>query len=133
MKKTITALLSAAICLLCLLTGCGGQDNSELVGTWTPSTARINGASVQYSDIAVKGCEFQLDFFENGSCEVVIAGTHSTGSYVFNGSSVDIRYDDKTQKLPYESGIITLTMESAEETTVFTFIKAEASALAQAQ
>ena len=56
MKKP-TAVISAVImCIIAVfiaLSGCGNNRNSEIEGEWVPTTAYLNGVTVQYSELGI--------------------------------------------------------------------------------
>lgn len=123
MVKKLTALGLALIFTLLLLAGCSDNANSDLVGTWTPITASINGETIQFSELDVEEGSFEFTFESNGSCRLVLAGIENRGSYVFNKTSVDVSYGGKTEKLLYDQGILTLNFNYNNETTSFMFTK----------
>lgn len=126
MKKKISLSLALIICLLslcALLCGCGDGDNSEITGKWTATSASINGETILFSELNAENKEFSFTFESNGKCTAVIAGIRNNGSYTFNKTSVDIVYGDKTEKLLYDDGILTMNFYYNNETTAFMFTK----------
>lgn len=123
MTKRLTALTLTILITLLLLAGCSDNENSELVGTWTPITANINGETIQFSELETDEDSFRFTFESNGSCTLVLAGIENHGSYVFNKTSVDVSYGGKTEKLLYDEGILTLNFYYNNETTSFMFTK----------
>ena len=108
---------------LLFASGCGENKNSEIVGEWVPATANINGETIKFSELNTDSNNFGFVFEENGSCEVTIAGTKNSGSYVFNDTSVDIEYGGKTERLAYSDGMLTLYFNYNNESTSFMFTK----------
>ena len=126
MTRKITALLLAlllALSSMTVLSGCSNEENNELVGTWIPITANINGETIQFSELDVEEGSFQFTFENNGRCTLILAGIENHGSYVFNKTSVDISYGGKTEKLLYDQGILTLNFYYNNEPTSFMFSK----------
>ena len=124
MKKALCAAASLMIMLTLLFaSGCGENKNSEIVGEWVPATANINGETIKFSELNTDSNNFGFVFEENGSCEVTIAGTKNSGSYVFNDTSVDIEYGGKTERLAYSDGMLTLYFNYNNESTSFMFTK----------
>lgn len=122
MIKRITALLT--VCLLLLLAaGCSSEDNSEIVGEWTPSTVLIDGTTIAYSDLDTSGKDFSFTFYSGGKCKITIGGITNEGSFTFNETSVDVEYGGKTQKLSYDRGILTLKLDYNGNTTSYMFTK----------
>lgn len=124
MKKT-AAILALVLLLLtaAMLTGCTGEDNSEIVGEWKPSTVSINGTTISYSDLDTKGKDFSFNFYPDGKCKIIIGGVSNDGSYHFHQTSVDIQYGGKSQKLSYDHGILTLKLDYNGQTTAYMFTK----------
>ena len=124
MKKALCAAASLMTMLTLLFaSGCGENKNSEIVGEWVPATANINGETIKFSELNTDSNNFGFVFEENGSCEVTIAGTKNSGSYVFNDTSVDIEYGGKTERLAYSDGMLTLYFNYNNESTSFMFTK----------
>ena len=124
MKKALCAAAALMIMLTLLFaSGCGENKNSEIVGEWVPATANINGETIKFSELNTDNNNFGFVFEENGSCEVTIAGTKNSGSYVFNDTSVDIEYGGKTERLAYSDGMLTLYFNYNNESTSFMFTK----------
>ena len=124
MKKALCAAAALMIMLTLLFaSGCGENKNSEIVGEWVPATANINGETIKFSELNTDSNNFGFVFEENGSCEVTIAGTKNSGSYVFNDTSVDIEYGGKTERLAYSDGMLTLYFNYNNESTSFMFTK----------
>ena len=122
MIKRITALLT--VCLLLLLAaGCSSEDNSEIVGEWTPSTVLIGGTTIAYSDLDTSGKDFSFTFYSGGKCKITIGGITNEGSFTFNETSVDVEYGGKTQKLSYDRGILTLKLDYNGNATSYMFTK----------
>lgn len=112
-------LISAAV----MLSGCSDENNSEIVGEWTPSTVSIGGSTISYSELQTEDKEFVLKFYDDGKCSIVIGGISNEGTYTFNNTSVDIEYSGKTQKLAYDRGILTLSLNYNNEVTSYMFTK----------
>lgn len=124
MKKALCAAAALTIMLTLLFaSGCSENKNSEIVGEWVPATANINGETIKFSELNTDSNNFGFVFEENGSCEVTIAGTKNSGSYVFNDTSVDIEYGGKTERLAYSDGMLTLYFNYNNESTSFMFTK----------
>jgi hypothetical protein len=110
--------------LLSVLSGCGSEENSPLVGKWVATSAMINGETIMFSELNTEDREFSFTFEKNGKCTAVLAGISNDGTYTFNKTSVDITYGRKTEKLTYNSGVLTLNFNYNNETTSFMFTKA---------
>ena len=124
-KKKTAAILLAFVCILTalVLTGCGENEHSPIVGEWKPSTVSIGGTTIAYSDLDTKDKEFSFDFYPNGKCKIIIGGITNEGTYTFHETSVDIEYGGKTQKLNYDKGILTLKLDYHNRTTAYMFTK----------
>lgn len=123
MIKKIAALLVGATMVLCSFAGCGGTDNSEIVGQWVPSTVSLNGETVKYSELGVDYDQFGFVFESGGKCTATLAGISGSGSYTFNGTSVDVEVNNDVKKLNYDKGVLTLALDYGNDTTTFTFTK----------
>ncbi len=123
MIKKIGALIICAVLCLCVFAGCSDDNNSEIVGKWTPSTVMLGTNTISYSDIAKEGKEFSLEFENSGKCRLVLGGIENEGEYTFNETSVDISYGGQNLKLGYNQGILTLTLNYNNETTSYMFSK----------
>lgn len=123
MAKTIGALVVAAAMMLCMLTGCSDDNNSEIVGKWVPSTVSLGNSTVSYSDIAKEDKEFSMTFESNGKCVLILGGIRNEGEFTFNETSVDITYGGQSLKLNYSQNILTLTLNYHNETTSYMFTK----------
>ena len=106
-----------------MLSGCGENKNTQLVGEWTPATVSINGETIKYTELELEEKEFKLIFDANGNCHLTLAGvTHET-TYTFNDTSVDIELNGESHKLTYENSTLTFTFDYGTEVTTFTFKK----------
>ena len=123
MTKTIGALVVAAALMLCMLTGCSDDNNSEIVGKWVPSTVSLGNSTVSYSDIAKEDKEFSITFESNGKCVLILGGIRNEGEFTFNETSVDITYGGQSLKLNYSQNILTLTLNYNNESTSYMFTK----------
>lgn len=121
--KKIAVLLTAAFILITFFAGCGENADSEIVGKWTPSTVTLNGEKITYKTLNLKDDEFEFNFTNDGKCNATLAGINRSGTYTFNGTSVDVNFGNETQKLNYHNGNLTLTLNYDNNTTMFTFIK----------
>lgn len=110
-KKTVFLLTGFVIIILFAFSGCTGKENSEIVGSWVPATAKIGGTTVNYSTLELEDGKFALEFFENGKCVITLAGIDNDGTYTFNGTSVDIITGKDERKLDYSNGTLTLNLE----------------------
>ncbi len=125
MTRITTAALAALLVLIyaLALAGCGEENGAEIVGEWTPSTVSIGGATIPYSELQTEGRDFSFRFYPDGRCKIVIGGVSNEGSYTFNKTSVDIEYGGKSQKLAYDKGILTLSLNYNNEVTSYMFTK----------
>lgn len=121
--KKIAVTLSVVILSMCIFVGCSDNKNSEIVGKWIPTTASLNGETVQYSYLGLEDDYFGFTFSDNGKCTATLTGITGEGTYSFNGTSVDVTINDETQKLDYSNGTLTLTLNYDNDTTTFSFIK----------
>lgn len=110
MIKKFAIILFFASTLLLILVGCGNDENSEIVGDWVPSTATINGTTVQYSSLGLDDDQFFLSFDSNDKCTVILTGITHSCTYTYNGTSIDIIINNEEHKLGYEAGIITYSL-----------------------
>lgn len=122
-KKTLAVLLCALFMIL-LLTACDEDKNSEVVGKWIPSTASIGGTTLQYSSLGIDEDQFGLTFEANGNCTMVTTGIKKTGTFVFSGTSIDVKIKGETKKLDYNSGTITLSLNYDNNPMQIVFIRA---------
>lgn len=122
-KRFISALIIALIFTFSL-TGCSNNKNSEIVGNWIPTTASLNGETVQYSYLGLDDNYFGFSFKANGTCTATLAGITGKGTYIFNGTSVDVTIDqEEPKKLTYDNGTLTLKLNYDDDVTTFSFIK----------
>ena len=121
-KKFAACMLCALLCLV-ILTACDDEKNAEIVGIWIPTTARINGTSVQYSSLDIGDDQFGFTFNADGSCVEIMTGITMNGTYVFNGTSVDLTINGENQKLDYDAGTLTLTLDYGNNPMQITFTK----------
>ncbi len=124
MKKTVL-LLFCALSAFTVFSGCGSNENSEIVGEWVPASAVINGESVQYSELEVDQNDFALRFESDGKCTVTLAGITNEGSYTFSDTAVDIKANENEYKLDYENGTLTLALDYSNNAASFTFTKSK--------
>lgn len=122
-KKTFVLLCSACFLLLALCSCGEDQNNSEIAGHWVPTTATLNGSSVNYSELDLEDDYFSLTFNSDGTCTATLTGIEGSGTYVFNGTSVDITINGDTQRLTYENSQLTLTLSYDGNTSSFVFAK----------
>lgn len=123
MCKKAIPLLICVLAAVIMLVGCGNNKNSEIVGDWVPTTARINGKTIKYDKLDIEDGKFGFSFSRDEKCKATIAGVSDESSYTFNGTSVDIELNGEKYKLAYESGTLTLTLNYGGENTSFTFTK----------
>ncbi len=109
-KKTVLLLIGIMIALL-TLAGCSDSGNSEIIGSWVPTTATIGGTTVNYSTLELEEGNFGLEFYEDGRCVITLAGIDKEGTYTFNGTSVDVITGNDERKLDYSAGTITLYID----------------------
>lgn len=121
--KKIAVILSVTILSMCVFVGCSDNKNSEIVGKWIPTTASLNGETVQYSYLGLEDDYFGFTFDSNGKCTATLTGITGEGTYIFNDTSVDVTINNEVQKLDYSNGTLTLTLNYNNDTTTFSFIK----------
>ena len=126
MKKP-TAVISAVImCIIAVfiaLSGCGNNRNSEIEGEWVPTTAYLNGVTVQYSELGIEKDQFGFVFNCDGTCIATRAGVTEKGSFVLNESSIDVNFGGAPERLDYDGKNIKLNYTYNNETTSFIFTK----------
>ena len=126
MKKP-TAVISAVImCIIAVfiaLSGCGNNRNSEIEGEWVPTTAYLNGVTVQYSELGIEKDQFGFGFNSDGTCVATRAGVTEKGSFVLNESSIDVNFGGAPERLDYDGKNIKLNYTYNNETTSFIFTK----------
>lgn len=121
-KLTVSAIIIC--CLFLLISGCSkSNNNADIVGNWVPTTASLNGQSVNYSDLGLQDDYFGFTFNDDGSCNATLAGVKGNGKYTFNNTSVDVTINNESRKLTYEKGTLTLTLDFDGNSTQFTFVK----------
>lgn len=122
----------SAISLLCVIcnvfiilafTGCSANDNSAVVGKWIPVSATVNGKTIQYSELDADQSQFILEFTSDGKCNATLGGIESSGTYVFNNTSVDVVLDGKEEKLKYDNGDLTMNFNYDNASTSITFTR----------
>lgn len=121
--KTAPFLLALCLTLFSLCACTNKNDNSEIAGHWVPTAASLNGTSVNYSELDLEDGYFGFTFNSDGSCTATLTGIESSGTYVFNGTSVDVTIGGDTQKLAYENSQLTLTLNYEDNSTSFVFVK----------
>jgi hypothetical protein len=121
-KKTATLILCTLLFIV-LLTACGDKENSEIVGKWVPTTATLNGTTVQYSTLDLDDDQFGFEFTSDGKCSATLTGITSTGTYTFSDTAVDIVINGESQKLSYDSGTLTLVMNYDDNPMSVSFTK----------
>ena len=99
------------------------DKNSEIVGEWVPTTAKLNGSTIKYDELGIEKEKFGFVFTDDGKCTATLAGINDESSYTFNGTSVDIQINGEDYKLDYEKGNLTLSLNYGGEYTSFTFTK----------
>ena len=125
MFSRICAFLMALTCVLVLLAGCGDNKNAPIVGRWQATKVKLNGETISFAELDCSDKEFSFNFKEDGSCHAVLAGVANEGKYIFNNTSVDIVYGGKTEKLSYDSGVLTLCINYNNEKTQYLFTRVE--------
>ncbi|MBQ1507383.1 MAG: hypothetical protein IIZ36_03025 [Ruminococcus sp.] len=138
MKKSIAAKSLTAAVFLCAfalfaaLTGCGDNArNAEIEGEWVPTTAYLNGVTVQYSELGIEKNQFGFTFKCDGSCTATRAGVTENGTFVLNESSIDVNFGGEPERLDYDGKNIKLNYTYNNETTSFIFTKLTAANSAQ--
>ncbi len=125
MFSRICAFLTALTCVLVLLAGCGDGKNAPIVGRWQATKVKLNGETISFAELDCSDKEFSFNFKEDGSCRAVLAGVANEGKYTFNNTSVDIVYGGKTEKLSYDSSVLTLCFNYNNEKTQYLFTRVE--------
>lgn len=108
-----------------LLINCTNKKNDILVGDWSPTTIEIQGTTIKYSDLIVNNQLFDLCFTKDGRCSVTIAGVKNDGIYSLNKSSVEIKINNKSQKLSFEGRTLTMSLDYDNTDTLITFVRTE--------
>lgn len=111
MLKRRVIFSTALIAILFMFSACGDNPNTEIVGKWIPTSAKINGANVDYSTLDLDDDHFSFMFNENGKCSMTLAGITEEGTYTFNNTSIDIITPNDEIKLNYSSNTITLYLD----------------------
>lgn len=123
MIKKFAIILSCFFTFSLIFVGCGTDKNSEIVGEWVPATATINGTTVHYSSLGLDDDQFFLEFNSNGSCKVILTGICYNCTYTFNDTSIDIIINNEENKLDYEAGIITYSLDYENNPMQISFTK----------
>lgn len=125
MRRKIAVILFCicAFTLSLIISGCSDDKNSEIIGEWVPSTATINGTTVHYSELGLDDDQFYLTFEENSKCTVTLTGISHNCTYSFNGTSIDIIINNEEQKLAYEAGIITYSLNYEDNPMQISFTR----------
>ena len=126
MKKTKAVIPAMIFCIIAVFTafsGCGSSKNSEIEGEWVPTTAFLNGVTVQYSELGIEKGQFGFVFNNDGTCIATRAGVTEKGSYVLNESSIDVNFGGAPERLDYDGKNIKLNYTYNNETTSFIFTK----------
>ncbi len=108
-----------------LLINCTNKKNDILVGDWSPTTIKIQGTTIKYSDLIVNNQLFDLCFTKDGKCSVTIGGVKNDGIYSLNKSSVEIKINNKSQKLSFEGKTLTMSLDYDNTDTLITFVRTE--------
>lgn len=108
-----------------LLINCTNKKNDILVGDWSPTTIEIQGTTIKYSDLIVNNQLFDLCFTKDGRCSVTIGGVKNDGIYSLNKSSVEIKINNKSQKLSFEGRTLTMSLDYDNTDTLITFVRTE--------
>lgn len=123
MRKKAVSILICVLSAIIILSGCGANENTEIVGDWVPTTATLNGSTIKYDELGIEQDKFGFTFTDNGKCIATLAGVTDESSYTFNGTSVDIEINGEKYKLNYDNGNLTLSLNYGGENTSFTFTK----------
>lgn len=123
MIKRFAIILSCFFAFSIFLIGCGNDKNNEIIGDWVPTTATINGTTVHYSSLGLEDDQFFLTFNSNGTCTVVLTGISHNCTYTFNETSIDIIINNEENKLGYEAGIITYSLDYENNPMQISFTK----------
>lgn len=121
----ISHLSFCGILLGILLINCTNKKNDILVGDWSPTTIEIQGTTIKYSDLIVNNQLFDLCFTKDGRCSVTIGGVKNDGIYSLNKSSVEIKINNKSQKLSFEGRTLTMSLDYDNTDTLITFVRTE--------
>ena len=101
MFSRICAFLTALTCVLVLLAGCGDDKNAPIVGRWQATKVKLNGETISFAELDCSDKEFSFNFKE------------------------DIVYGGKTEKLSYDSSVLTLCFNYNNEKTQYLFTRVE--------
>lgn len=108
-----------------MLLNCANKKNEILVGEWSPTMVEIQGTTMKCSDLGVNNSLFDLYFTKDGRCSVTIGGIKTNGIYFLNRTSVDIELNNKNQKLCFQSGTLTMSLDYGNSDTLITFVRTE--------
>lgn len=122
MRRIIILTITALLTMLALY-GCSDDKNAEIIGKWTPTTAVINGTTVQYSSLELDNDSFELCFLEDGKCSITSVGITEEGTYVFNDTSIDVTLKTSSLKLDYSNSTITLTLNNETNPMSISFVR----------
>lgn len=123
MIKKFAVIMFCVSMILLISAGCGTDKNSEIIGDWVPSTATINGTTVNYSQLGIDEDQFYLSFSSNDTCTVTLTGISHNCTYKFNDTSIDIIINNEEQKLGYEAGIIIYSLDYDNNPMQISFTK----------
>lgn len=123
--RRFLSVLWICLTLLAFMAGCGSEKNTKLIGRWEATKVNLNGETINFSDLDTNNKEFSFEFREDGSCRTVLGGVENDGTYTFNETTVDIVYGNKTEKLHYDRGVLTLTFRYNHETTAYMFVRVD--------
>ncbi|MCQ2514430.1 MAG: DUF4923 family protein [Ruminococcus sp.] len=122
----IKRVMSIALLVITLffLTACSNSDkNIEITGHWIPTTAVINGNTVDYNTLGLEEGQFSLDFKADGKCSIVLTGIKNNGTYTFSGSSIDVDTKNLKQKLSFSNNTISLTLDYENNPMIISFTR----------
>lgn len=106
-----------------MLLNCANKKNDILVGDWSPTVVEIHGTKMKYSDLGINNSLFDLYFTKDGRCSVTIGGIETDGIYFLNRTAVDIELNDKNEKLWFQSGTLTMSLDYGNSDTLITFVR----------
>ena len=131
MKKLLTILLSALLCLACVgMVACG----NDAEGTYKFKSMTMGGQTFNIGDVAPWGDEEltadsnQIVLEKDGVAKAVsvVAGhtENQTGTWTLDGENISITIEGMTQSGTLKDGVITLTISAGGQSMTYVYEKA---------
>ena len=113
-----TKMLFVAACSMLFVafsaSSCGSKKSEPLGGKYTLTSMEAEGQKISGKDLKTLGMEFEIEFLENGVCNISVFGMEEEGTYKLDGEKLTITNDDKELSGTYAKNKVTLNVDESK-------------------